>query len=255
MSTGHPTMLELRNVGFTYSTRTGFGRHRLTRALDDVSFDLRSGETLGVIGRNGCGKSTLMKLLAGIYRPENGAIRRNCRSVSLLSLSVGFDPNLPGSSNLLLACMFLGYSRRQALAKYDEIVAFSELGDFIDQPVKTYSAGMKARLGFSVGITMQADVLLVDEVLGVGDESFSRKATRAMRQRIKGDQSVVLVSHSMGKVRELCDRVVWLEDGQVRREGDPEPVVEEYLAWMESASGVGNQKRREHLGKRGHRSG
>lgn len=255
MNRAQSNMLELRNVGFTYSTRTGFGRHRLTRALDDVSFDLHNGETLGVIGRNGCGKSTLMKLLAGIYRPENGVIRRHCRNVSMLSLSVGFDPNLPGSSNLLLACMFLGYSRRQALEKYDEIVEFSELGDFIDQPVRTYSAGMKARLGFSVGITMQADVLLIDEVLGVGDESFKRKATRVMLQRIEGDQAVVLVSHSMGTVRQLCDRLIWLEDGRVHRQGEPEAIADEYLAWMESASGVGNQKRREHLGKRGHRSG
>lgn len=236
-------MLELRNVGFSYRTRSGLGRHRVTRALEDVSFTVARGETLGIIGRNGCGKSTLLKILSGIYRPDQGAIERHCRNVSLLSLSVGFDQDLSGSRNLILSCMFLGYSRKEAAAKHDEIVEFSELGAFIDQPMRTYSSGMKARLGFSVGITMQCDVLLIDEVLGVGDNAFKQKATKALKDKINSDQSVVLVSHSLNNITAMCQRAIWLEDGRIQAGGDPEEVSAQYQEAVEKRRGVGNLSR------------
>ncbi|KAA9133363.1 ABC transporter ATP-binding protein [Marinihelvus fidelis] len=241
MSTSHRNVLEIENVGFSYHTRANFGRQHRIEALTDVTFSLRHGETLGVVGRNGCGKSTLLKLLSGIYRPEKGTITRHCKSVSLLSLSVGFDQLLTGSQNLVLSCMFLGHSRRDALRHHDEIVEFSGLGKFIDEPVKSYSSGMKARLGFAVGLTMKVDVLLIDEVLGVGDESFKRKAVNAMRERIDSDQSVVLVSHSLNRLRTLCDRVIWLEDGAIKAMGDPEDVVDQYMEAMEDSESVGNR--------------
>ncbi len=241
MSAAVEKVLEVSHVGFSYHTRTNFGRHHRIEALTDVSFDLLHGETLGLIGRNGCGKSTLLKLLSGIYRPERGTITRHCASVSLLSLAIGFDPQLSGSQNLILSCMFLGHSRQAAMAHHDEIVEFSGLGQFINEPVKSYSSGMKARLGFAVGLTMKVDVLLIDEVLGVGDESFRRKAVRAMKDRIESDQSVVLVSHSLDRMKGLCDRIIWLEDGEIVQVGDPEAVTTAYLEAMEDSESVGNR--------------
>lgn len=232
-------VLELDRVGFAYSTGIGFYGGRRVEALRDISLAVHAGETLGLVGRNGCGKSTLLRLMAGIFRPDRGRIVRHCDRISLLALNVGFDPNLTGSDNLVISCMFLGASRREARAMHDEIVEFAELEDFIGQPLKTYSSGMVARLGFSVGLKMKADLLLIDEVLGVGDAAFRQKATRAMKEKINSEQSVVLVSHSEASILELSDRVIWLEDGEVREVGRPEPVVKAYLAHLESVKGVG----------------
>jgi lipopolysaccharide transport system ATP-binding protein len=232
-------VLELDQVGFAYSTGIGFYGGKRVEALRDISLDVRAGETLGLVGRNGCGKSTLLRLMAGIFRPDRGEIIRHCDRISLLALNVGFDPNLTGSDNLVISCMFLGASRKEALEMHDEIVDFAELEDFISQPLKTYSSGMVARLGFSVGLKMQADLLLIDEVLGVGDASFRQKATLAMKDKINSEQSVVLVSHSEASILELSNRVVWLEDGKVREIGSPKPVVEAYLAHLQTVKGVG----------------
>lgn len=237
-------VLELERVGFAYSTGIGFYGGKRVEALRDISLTVQAGETLGLVGRNGCGKSTLLRLMAGIFRPDRGRIMRYCDRISLLALNVGFDPNLSGADNLVISCMFLGASRREALAMRDEIVAFAELEDFIDQPLKTYSSGMVARLGFSVGLKMNADLLLVDEVLGVGDASFKQKATRAMTEKINSEQSVVLVSHSEASIIELCDRVVWLEDGEIREMGQPETVVKAYLSHLETVKGVGRPAQR-----------
>lgn len=232
-------LIELDGVGFTYSTGIGFYSRKKVEALRDVSFTVRSGETIGLIGRNGCGKSTLFRVLAGIFRPERGTLVRHCDRVSLLALNVGFDPNLSGADNLIISCMFLGASRREARAMFDEIVEFSELGEFIDEPLKTYSSGMVARLGFSVGLKMKADLLLIDEVLGVGDAAFREKATNAMKQRINSDQAVMLASHSDGTILELCERVIWLENGAVRQQGDPAAVLQAYRQHIRSVKGVG----------------
>jgi len=244
MSMDKQPLVALEGVGFTYRTRAGLLGHRKYEALSDITFKVEKGETLGVIGRNGCGKSTLLRILSGIYEPDKGRIRRNCKRISLLSLSIGFDPELSGTHNLILACMFLGASKAEAVRHHDEIVDFAELQEFIEQPLKTYSSGMKARLGFSVGMTMHADLLLIDEVLGVGDAAFRQKATDAMMNRINSDQSVIFVSHAMHTVAELCNRVVWLEGGRIKEQGEPNSVIKAYHAETQRIRGVGNTAQR-----------
>ena len=221
-------VMELHNVSVRYKTRRSFFRHDYFTALDNVSFAIRKGETLGVIGPNGCGKSTLLRVLADIYGVDDGEIKWFCRQVSLLSLSLGFDVELSGRDNAIISGMLLGSRKRDVLAKLDEIIEFSELQEYIDKPIKTYSSGMRARLGFSVAITMHSELLLIDEVLGVGDGKFKRKATNAMVNKISSDQTVVLVSHSIGQIKRLCDRVLWLDAGKVRMIGTADEVVRGY---------------------------
>jgi lipopolysaccharide transport system ATP-binding protein len=198
-------------------------------ALKDVSFDLYHGETLAVIGRNGAGKSTLLRVLAGIISPDRGQVQGNGCSISLLSLRVGFIPHLTGRENAVLSGMLMGLRRREVEKRMDAIVEFSELGSFIDQPVRTYSAGMNARLGFSVAFQSDSDILLIDEVLGVGDVEFRKKSTAALREKIKSDKTVVLVSHTPQTVKELCDRAVWIDGGVTRVEGSRDEVLQQYL--------------------------
>lgn len=221
-------VLSLANVTLDYQTRAAFFRHNQRRALDDVSFEVLRGETLGVVGGNGSGKSTLLRVLAGIYRPNRGEIRRGCEHIMLLSLSLGFDPELSGRDNALLSGVLLGGRRRSVTNKLDEILAFAELEARADDPIKTYSSGMRARLGFSVALTMQADLLLIDEVLGVGDLEFQQKAKAAMLERINSEQTVVLVSHSLGMVEQLCPRVLWLDQGRVAMQGERASVLNAY---------------------------
>ena len=230
----------LKDVGFSYKSRTGLFRHESYEALSGVSFNLRKGETLGIVGRNGCGKSTLLRILSGIFQPDSGTIEIYCEKISLLSLAIGFDYELSGSQNAILSSMLLGSSRLEAAEMLDEIIGFAELEEFVDRPLKTYSSGMRARLGFSVGVKMNADVLLIDEVLGVGDASFREKAEDALINRIYSNQSVVFVSHSAPMIRKLCDRVVWLEGGVVKAIGAPDPVLEAYWSELKQVKGVGN---------------
>ncbi len=222
MSKERKVLLELNNVGFTYSTGIGFYGGKKIEALRDISLRIHEGETLGLIGRNGCGKSTLLRLIMGIFKPGSGTVNRYCNRISLLALHVGFDQQLSGTDNLIISCMFLGASRREAFAMHDEIVEFAELEEYIGQPLKAYSTGMRARLGFSIGLKMKADLLLVDEVLSVGDRSFRVKAQQAMRERISSEQAVIYVSHDDASVARLCQRVIWLEDGEIMEEGKPE---------------------------------
>jgi len=221
-------VMELHNVSVLYKTRLSFFRHDYFTALDNVSFTIKKGETLGVIGANGCGKSTLLRVLADIYGVDGGKVSWNCQQVSLLSLSLGFDVELSGRDNAIISGMLLGSRKREVLARLDEIIEFSELQDFIDKPIKTYSSGMRARLGFSVAVKMQSELLLIDEVLGVGDGKFKRKAANAMVNKISSNQTVVLVSHSMDQIKRLCNRVLWLDKGQVRMIGATDKVVGEY---------------------------
>jgi lipopolysaccharide transport system ATP-binding protein len=229
VSTPKP-VLSLRNVAVSYRRRTGVLQWSKYWALKDVSFDVYHGETLGVIGRNGAGKSTLLRLLAGIIAPDRGEIGVNGCRVSLLSLQVGFIPHLTGRQNAILSGMLLGLHRREIERRMDEIVAFSELEEFIDEPVRSYSMGMRARLGFSVACQANPDVLLVDEVLGVGDMAFRKKSSEAMRERIRSNKTVVLVSHSLQIIRDLCDRVIWIDGGKNCLEGRPESVLKQYSA-------------------------
>ncbi|MCF7977041.1 MAG: ABC transporter ATP-binding protein [Chromatiaceae bacterium] len=221
-------VLTLTNVSLDYRTRESFFRHRYRRALDDLSFDVLRGETLGVIGGNGSGKSTLLRVLAGIYRPNGGEIARRCDRIMLLSLALGFDPELSARENALLSGVLLGGARRAVSEKLDEILAFAELEERANDPLKTYSSGMRARLGFSVALTMKADLLLIDEVLGVGDLQFQQKAKAAMLDRINSEQTVVFVSHSIGMVEQLCSRVIWLDQGRIVLQGDTQSVLAAY---------------------------
>lgn len=223
-------LLELRNVGLAYDEgRLRMFSRRQFWVLKDVSFTLYQGETLGVIGRNGAGKSTLLRLLAGIYKEDRGTVIRHGARASLLSLNAGFIPHLTGRENAILSGILLGLRKSEIEAKLDDILEFSELGEFFDEPIRTYSSGMRARLGFSVAYQARPGIMLVDEVLGVGDENFKIKSTSAMKQRIQDNGTVILVSHSTSTIRELCDRAVWISDGITQMEGDVEPVVAAYL--------------------------
>lgn len=198
-------------------------------ALRDVSFELKRGETLGIIGHNGAGKTTILKLLSRITRPTEGEIRLHGRVSSLIELGAGFHPELTGRENVFLNGQILGMSRREIAQRYDEIVAFAELGDFMDTPVKRYSSGMYARLGFSVAAHLDPDILLVDEVLAVGDVNFQQKCLERMTELTKCGSSVIFVSHHMDAVRSLCVRCIWLDRGCLKMIGDTSRVVQAYL--------------------------
>lgn len=223
-------LISAQNVGISYRQRTGVLKHESFWALRDVSFELYPGETLGVIGGNGAGKSTLLRMIAGITDPDQGRLYRQPNiSANLLALNVGFKPELSGRENAMFSGLLLGMSRRQIVDKIDEIQHYSELQEFFDRPVGTYSTGMRARLGFALAIHADPDILLVDEVLGVGDEGFRVKSHAAMKAKIASDKTVVLVSHSMDAIRDLCDRVLWLHQGRTIICDKTEKVVEGYL--------------------------
>lgn len=224
-------ILTLQHVGLHYSKRQSFFKNSRFWALRDVSFNLHLGETLGIIGRNGVGKSTLLRVLAGIISPDKGRmlIHKAGMRISLISLQAGFVPFLSGRENAILSGILLGATKKEILSHMDNIMAFSELNSFLDQPVNTYSTGMRARLGFSVAYYVNPDVILLDEILGVGDEAFRQKSTAAMKQRIKSDKTVVLVSHSVPLVREVCDRLVWIENGKTKAQGEVSEVLDAYL--------------------------
>ena len=222
--------LEMKEVGVRYKKRTSLFGSEWHWAIRDISFDLRGGETLGVVGRNGAGKSTLLKVLAGIMAPDVGEVHRFCEGASLLTINLGFMPHLSGRDNAKLSGMLMGIRKSEISASLDEIIEFAGLGEFIDEPLRTYSSGMKARLGFGVALTADPDIILVDEVLGVGDKAFRKKSTLAMQEKIKSNKTVVLVSHNESMVRETCDRVLWIERGKVLRQGPVHEVMDQYSA-------------------------
>ncbi|MDF3918796.1 ABC transporter ATP-binding protein [Salinicola salarius] len=202
-------IISLHNVGVRYKRRGGvFRKPEYFQALEDITFDIHRGETLGIVGRNGAGKSTLLRVVAGIIQPDDGVVINYGASVSLLALQAGFDAELPGTDNAILSGMLMGYTRQQVEARMEGITEFSELGAFMKEPVKTYSSGMRARLGFSVAMYMTPDVLLLDEVLSVGDKQFRMKAESEMVKKIHSEQTVLLVSHSESQVKKLCDKVI-----------------------------------------------
>jgi len=222
------SLIEIKDITLTYRTRLSFFRTEKFQALSNVSFDVIKGETLGIIGDNGCGKSTLLKVIAGIFKPDSGFIIKNCQSIALLTLGIGFDQELSGRDNAIISAMLLGTTKRKAISTLNDIIDFSGLDDFIDQPVKTYSSGMKARLGFSVAIKLEVDLLLVDEVLSVGDNRFRQKAEKAMLNKINSEQTVVFVSHSEAQVKKLCKRAIWLEKGIIKMIGETSDVYNQY---------------------------
>jgi len=222
-------IISLQDVAVRYK-RSGnvFRKKSYFDALKSINLDIYPGETLGILGRNGSGKSTLLRIISGIIRPDRGRMVNHGASVSLLALQAGFDPNLNGSDNAILSGMLQGPSRREVQSKLNEIQEYSELGDFFFEPVRTYSTGMRARLGFSITTIISPDVLLVDEVLSVGDLHFKQKAERTMVAKIQSQQTVVLVSHSHQQIARLCDRVVLIDEGISLVSGDPTKVLSVY---------------------------
>lgn len=227
----------LRAEGIRVSYQQGINPFRSTHyhALRDVSFSIKRGEILGVLGRNGCGKSSLLRVLAGIVEPTSGILEFDERHTRLLlGLGVGFDPNLSGRDNAVLSAMFQGHGKKSAERILPQIQEFSELGEFFDRPVRTYSAGMRLRLGFSVALVNEVDLLLIDEVMAVGDPHFRIKAEKAMETKLRGDHAVVFVSHNIDLVAKICTRAIWIDHGVLRAEGDVSEVGEEYRKFMNS---------------------
>ncbi|MDI6858507.1 MAG: ABC transporter ATP-binding protein [Dehalococcoidia bacterium] len=199
-------------------------------ALDDISFSVRRGESLGVIGPNGSGKSTLLKIIADLAAPTKGKVTVNGRISALLELGAGFHPQITGRENAILNAVLLGLSRKEAEERLPEIIDFSELHDFIDQPMRTYSSGMYIRLGFAVAVHVKADVLLVDEVLAVGDTQFQQKCFDHIEKLRRDGVTIVVVSHDLGAVTRFCDRAILLQHGRLQIDGPSQPVVHEYLS-------------------------
>ena len=205
-------------------------------AVKGISFYVREGEILGIIGKNGSGKSTTLNALAGIFSPDSGSIDLNGHSISLLSIGVGFIREMTGRENITLSGMLLGFTEEQVKAKEQEIIDFAEIGEFIDMPVRTYSSGMYSKLAFSITAILETDIMLNDEVLSVGDQKFKKKSYEKMKSLISNkDRTVVIVSHSIETLKQLCDTVMWMHEGQIKRIGDPDEVLDEYVAFMEKS--------------------
>ncbi len=236
-----PVVIEVRDLEKTFHipTRKGTlkeralhplrrGEHRELRALQGVSFDVREGEFFGIVGRNGSGKSTLLKVLASIYRADAGSIRMAGRLAPFIELGVGFNPDLTARENVALNGVMLGLSRRQAARKLDSVLDFAELHDFVDLKLKNYSSGMMVRLAFSVMVEADADMMLVDEVLAVGDAAFAQKCMDVFRAKRRAGKTLVLVTHNMATVQTFCHRAMLIHDGEQRYLGDPEEAVLRY---------------------------
>ncbi len=209
-------------------------QRELVTALDHVSFDVKKGEAFGIVGRNGAGKSTLMRVVAGTLRPDEGRAVSSGRTSTLLQLGVGFNNELSGIRNIYLGGLAAGLRRKHIDELFDDIVAYAELEEAIDRPIKTYSSGMLSRLAFSIGMHLNPDILLLDEILSVGDESFRVKSEQTMQDLLGRSGTIVFVSHNLNKVAEFCDRAMWLERGMVRHIGEAGDVVDHYRAAVAS---------------------
>ncbi|MBE5822578.1 MAG: ABC transporter ATP-binding protein [Butyrivibrio sp.] len=235
--------IEVKNVSISYrilnnvSIRSTLFHHKtrdeVFEAVKGVTFDIEKGGILGIIGKNGSGKSTLLRSIAGVFSPNSGSIDLHDHSVSLMALGVGFKPLLTGRANIMLSGLLLGFKEKEIEERMDEIIEFAELGDFIDRPVRTYSSGMHSKLAFAITALLETDIMLVDEVLSVGDERFKAKSLAKMKELITDeDRTVIIVSHSIETLKELCDSVMWMHDGEIRKIGEPEAVLEEYKQFM-----------------------
>lgn len=239
------TMIEVNNVSMAFrmdinrpsglkdwvvNFATGKRDIREFRALSDISFTVEKGEVIGIIGRNGSGKSTLLKIISGIYKPTGGSVTLGGNVVPMLELGSGFDQELTGYENIFLNGAILGYTEKYLREKLDDIIAFSELGDFINMPIKTYSSGMMMRLAFSVATVVNPEILIVDEILAVGDEFFQKKSFARMQELMSGGTTVLFVSHNLDQIRNMCSRVVWLDGGHIRMTGPTQEVCAMYAA-------------------------
>lgn len=210
----------------------GRRKYENRNVIRGISFTVKKGEAVGLIGRNGCGKSTTLKMLTRIMYPDTGKISIKGRVSSLIELGAGFHPDMSGRENIYINASIFGLSKKEIDSRIDSIIEFSELGDYIDNPVRTYSSGMYMRLAFSVAINVNAEVLLIDEILAVGDANFQDKCFRKMKEIKEKGTTIVLVSHSMGQIESICDRSIWIEKGVIRAEGEPRTVHREYMKYM-----------------------
>ena len=209
------------------------GQTEVFHAVRHVSFSLEKGEILGIIGKNGSGKSTLLQAIAGIFSPNAGEVDLHGNTVSLLSIGVGFQRELSGRENIILSGMLLGFTEKEVRQKEDEIIEFSELDQFIDAPVRTYSSGMYSKLAFSITAILETDIMLIDEVLSVGDASFKKKSFNKMKELICDEnRTVIIVSHSMETIKDLCSKVLWIHNGEIKMYGNSKDVVTKYLEFM-----------------------
>ena len=237
------TIIEVSNVSMEFFTRDekidnlkelfvrlikGKAKRRAVKVLNDVSFSVKKGESIGLIGHNGAGKSTLLKLIAEIYKPTKGTVKVRGKVAPLLNLGAGFDPESSAKENVYLNGAILGYSRKEIAKKYEEIVEFAELGDYMHIPIKNFSSGMVARLGFAIAIDVNPDILLVDEILSVGDENFRQKCARKVNELREKGVTFVIVSHNMGQVKALCQKAIWIENSEVMAYGNVNEVCEKY---------------------------
>lgn len=207
-------------------------RYETRHVLNDVSFNIKKGEAVGLIGHNGCGKSTTLKLLTKIIYPTSGSVEINGKVSALIELGAGFHPDMSGRENIYINASIFGLTKKQIDAKVERIIEFSELKDFIDNPVRTYSSGMYMRLAFSVAISVEADILFIDEILAVGDVAFQEKCFNKLKEIKKAGTTIVIVSHALGQIEAICDRSIWIDGGKIRMEGTPAEVHKAYLDYM-----------------------
>lgn len=220
---------DLSHMSLAKSLKRGeIKKSNVVRAVNDVSFSVNKGEILGIVGRNGSGKTTLLRSIAGIFQPDEGIIDTHNNRVSLMAIGIGFNQNNTGRENILKSGMLLGCNLEYVKDRMDEIIEFSELGDFIDRPVRTYSSGMYSKLSFSVTAILDTDIMLVDEVLSVGDEHFRKKSFKKMEELMMSDRTVLIVSHATDTLKKFCDKILWINDGQFVKLNDTEEVLAEY---------------------------
>lgn len=207
-------------------------RYERRDVLKGISFSVRKGEAIGLVGHNGCGKSTMLKLLTKIMYPDSGTIEMKGRVSALIELGAGFHPDMSGRENIYTNAAIFGLTKKEIDKKIDDIIAFSELAEFIDNPVRIYSSGMYMRLAFAVAINVDADILLIDEILAVGDAAFQQKCFNRLKEIKAQGTTIVIVSHSLDQIEEICERSIWIDGGRIRAEGEPEKVHAEYLEYM-----------------------
>lgn len=223
----------MKNVTVRHNLFQKRSCEQVFEAVKNVSFTVEKGGILGIIGRNGSGKSTLLRAIAGVFSPNSGSIDLKGHTVSLMALGVGFKDNLTGRDNISLSGMLLGFNEKQIQDKMQEIIDFAEIGEFIDRPVRTYSSGMHSKLAFAITAMLETDIMLVDEVLSVGDERFRKKSFNKMKELISDkERTVIIVSHSIDTLKSLCDRVMWIHDGEMKEIGEPNEVLNNYLKFM-----------------------
>ena len=233
--------IEVKNLKIRYRTmepirlKSLFKGKRVSKeeAVKGISFDIHKGEIVGLIGQNGSGKSTTLRCLAGIISPDEGSVNLFGNSVSLLAIGVGFQKELTGRVNIMLSGLLMGFSEKEIEAKMDEIIAFSELGKYIDKPVKSYSSGMHSRLAFAITAILDTEILLIDEIFSVGDARFKKKSNKKMKELIMdNNRTVIMISHSIETLRSMCDRIIWLHQGEIKMIGEPNEILDKYNEFM-----------------------